>query len=147
MRTVLLLTSLATLGVMVGCGGKTNKVQAVGPEAREAISQATLARYPGNATTSREVQVAAINYPGKDYLELHNLGTTSIPPSRVWVNGTFVTSINGIPPKSFTTVQHGNLLEAGPATNDLKKLNQPVARVEIETDRGLFTVQGPTIKQ
>jgi hypothetical protein len=25
-------------------------------------------------------------------------------------------------------------------------LNQPVAKVELETDRGLFTVQGPTVK-
>ena len=146
MRRYLLLTSVAALGIVAGCGPKANKVTAVGPEAREAISQATMARYPGRATTSPEVQVAAINYDKKHYIELHNLGTTSIPPSTVWVNGTFVTNISGIPPKSYTTVQHGALLEAGPATNDLRKLEQPVAKVEIETDNGLFTVQGPTIK-
>lgn len=146
MRRYLVLTSVAALGIATGCGPKTNEVTGVGADARAAISQATMARYPGRATTSPEVQVAAINYDKKHYLELHNLGTTSIPPSTVWVNGTFVTSINGIPPKSYTTVHHGSLLEAGPATNDLRKLKQPVAKVEIQTDNGLFTVQGPTIK-
>src|SRR5687768_17852340 len=146
MRRYLLLTSVAALGIVAGCGAKTNEVTGVGREARAAISQASMARYPGRAMTSPEVQVAAINYEKKHYLELHNLGTTSIPPSTLWVNGTFVTNVNGIPPKSYTTVHHGALLEAGPATNDLRKLEQPVARVEIQTDRGLFTVQGPTIK-
>ena len=146
MRTHVLLPSLAVLGMLVGCQGKTNKVSGVGVEAREAISQATLARYPGNPTTSRDVQVVAINYPDKHYLELHNFGTSSVPASTVWVNGSFVSTISGIPPKSYTTVRHGSLLEAGPATNDLKKLEQPVAKVELQTDRGLFTVQGPTIK-
>src|SRR5688572_20045267 len=121
MRTLVLLPSLAVLGMLVGCQGKTNKVSGVGTEAREAISQATLARYPGNPTTSRDVQAAAINYPDKHYLEIHNFGTSSIPASTVWVNGSFVSTISGIPPKSYTTVQHGSLLEAGPATNDLKK--------------------------
>lgn len=147
MRPYLLLSSLAALGILAGCGPKTNKVSGVGADAREAISQATMARYPGRATTSPDVQVAAINYDKKHFIELHNLGTSSIPPSTVWVNGTFVTNIAGIPPKSFTTIQHGALLEAGPATNDLRKLEQPVAKVELQTDRGLFTVQGPTIKQ
>jgi hypothetical protein len=146
MRRYLLLTSVAALGILAGCGPKANEVTGVGPEAREAISQATMARYPGRAMTSPEVQVAAINYDKKHYIELHNLGTSSIPPSTVWVNGTFVTNIAGIPPKSYATVQHGALLEAGPATNDLRKLEQPVAKVEIQTDKGLFTVQGPTIK-
>ena len=146
MRTHVLLASAVALGMLVGCG-KTNKVTGVGTDAREAISQATLARYPGNPTTSRDVQVAAINYPDKHYLELHNLGTSSIPASTVWVNGSFVSTIASIPPKGYTTVQHGSLLEAGPATNDLKKLEQPVAKVELETDRGLFSVQGPTIKK
>ena len=146
MRHLMVLVAAASLG-LAGCQGKTNKVTAVGPEARQAISEAAVARYPGNPTTSRDMQLAAINYPGKNYLEVHNLGTQSVPNSIVWVNGTFLSRIEGIPPKSFATVKHGALLEAGPATSDLKALNQPVAKVEVQTDRGLFTVQGPTVKE
>ena len=146
MRRYLLVASLAALGIASGCG-RTDKVAGVGPGAREAISQAAVAQYPGRATTSPDVQLTAIDYPGKDMLELHNTGTVSIPRSTVWVNGTFLTTIEGIPPKGFATVQHANLLEAGPATNDLKTTKQPVNKVEVETDRGLFTVQGPTIKR
>ena len=147
MRTHLILTSVLAMGVLAGCGGKTDKVSAVGPGARGAISQATLARYPGNATTSPDIEVTAINYPRKGYIELHNSGSTSVPPSTVWVNGTFLTQIEGIPPKGFVTVQHATLLEAGPGVSDLKTLKQPVASVELETDGGLFTVRGPTVKQ
>jgi hypothetical protein len=144
MKSYALCAVFAAVGIVGGCGGKTESVSGVGQEARQAISQAAVARYPGRAMTSPDVQLTAINYPTKDYLEIHNTGTSSIPR---WVNGTFLTTIDGIAPKGFVTVQHGSLLEAGPATNDLKKLNQPVSKVEVETDRGLFTVQGPTIKR
>jgi hypothetical protein len=92
------------------------------------------------------VQAAAINYTDKKYVEIHNLGTQSIPAGTVWVNGTYMTHFDGIAPKSFTTVQYGALLEAGAPANDLKHLNQPIAKVEVQTDKGLFSVQGPTIK-
>lgn len=147
MNRYLLGVSLAVLGILAGCGPKTNKVAGVGEEAREAISLAATARYPGRAMTSPDVQLTAIDYPTKDYLEIYNPGRTSIPRSTVWVNGTFLTTIDGIPPKGFVTVLHASLLEAGPATNDLKKLKQPVSKVEVQTDKGLFTVQGPTIKR
>jgi hypothetical protein len=147
MRSSFFIVSAGTILALVAGCEQSDKVSAVGPEARQAISAAATAHYPGHARTSDEVQVAAINYQEKDYLELHNLGTQSVPASNVWVNGTFMSRIEGIAPKSYVTVKHGALLEAGPATNDLKHLNQPVAKVEIETDRGLYTVQGPTIKR
>lgn len=145
---LVLLFAAGTLALtLIGCQAKTDKVGAVGKEARQAISEAAVSRYPGNPTTSRDVQVAAVNYPGKNELEIHNLGNQSIPSSIVWVNGTFMTRIEGIAPKGIATVRHSQLLEAGPATNDLKALNQPVAKVELQTDRGLYSVQGPSISR
>src|SRR5688500_8330893 len=146
MRIQSLFTAGALLALAAGCQ-QTDKVSAVGPAARPAVSAAATAHYPGNARTSDQLQVAAINYPDKDYLELHNLGTQSVPASNVWVTGTFMSRVDSIAPKSYVTVKHGALLEAGPATNDLKQLNQPVAKVEIETDRGLYSVQGPPIER
>jgi hypothetical protein len=147
MRIHSFLATAASLLLLTGCESKTEKVSSVGPEARQAISEAAVARYPGNPMTSRDMQLTAIDYPQKHYLEIHNPGNVSVPPSTVWVNGAFMTTIDGITPKGFVTVNHGALLEAGPATNDLKTLNQPVAKVEIQTSKGLFSVQGPTIKR
>ena len=147
MRNRPLLATVAALAIAAGCESKTDKVSGVGPEARQAISAAAVARYPGNPMVSRDMQLTAVNYPDKNFLEIHNPGNVSVPESTVWVNGTFLTTIPGIPPKGFVTVQHGALLEAGPATSDLRALNQPVAKVEIQTSRGLFSVQGPTIKR
>jgi hypothetical protein len=136
----------SALALGVGCEGKGDKVSGVAPEARQAISAAATAHYPGNPSTSRDVQAAAINYVDKKYVEIHNLGTQSIPAGTVWVNGTYMTRIEAIAPKSFATVKYGALLEAGAPANDLKHLNQPIAKVEVQTDKGLFSVQGPTIK-
>ena len=147
MRHHVFTAAAAVILGLTGCESQTDKVSGVGPEARQAISQAAVARYPGNPTISRNMQVAAVNYPQKNLLEIHNLGNQSIPSSVVWVNGTFMTRIDGIAPKGVHTIKHGELLEAGPATNDLKTLNQPVAKVEIQTDRGLYSVQGPSIKR
>jgi hypothetical protein len=147
MRNYSLVAAAAVVALVAGCESRTDKVSGVGPEARQAISEAAVARYPGNPMTSRDMQLMAVNYPEKKYLEIHNPGSTSVPTSTIWVNGTFMTKIDGIAPKGVVEVQHGALLEAGPATNDLKALNQPVAKVEIQTARGLFSVQGPTIKR
>ena len=49
------------LALIVGCESKGDKVSGVAPEARQAISAAATAHYPGNPTTSRDVQAAAIN--------------------------------------------------------------------------------------
>ena len=64
------LTAVAAsaMAMMVGCEGKGDKVSGVAPEARQAISAAATARYPGNPTTSRDVQAAAINYPEKKFV-------------------------------------------------------------------------------
>ena len=148
MTRSIFLTAMAAsaLALVVGCEGKADKVSSVQPEARQAISAAATARYPGNPTTSRDVQAAAINYPEKKVVEIYNLGNTSIPPGNVWVNGSYMTHVDGIAPKSYTAVKYGQLLEAGTPANDLKSLNQPVAKVEIQTDKGLFSVQGPSVK-
>jgi hypothetical protein len=141
----LLSAALVTgMGVLAGC--ETNKVTEVGPEARQAITAAATAKYPGEAIKSEDVQLAAINYPEKHMIEVHNLGTQSITSPTVWVNGTFMSRVDSIPPKSFVAVKYGELLEAGPAANDLRRLKEPVAKVEIQTDKGLFSVQGPTVK-
>jgi hypothetical protein len=140
------LTIVAILAFLTGCATRMDNVSGVSKEARQAISEAAVARYPGNPSISRDVQAMAINYPDKAFIEIHNFGNQSIPASTVWVNGIFMTRIEGIAPKSFATVEHGRLLEAGPATTDLQMLSQPVARVELQTPRGLFAVYGPTIK-
>src|SRR4051794_14736573 len=104
MRNQLFLT--AAVGAFLGVAGcETDKVSEVGPEARQAISAAATSHYPGNPRTSEDLQLAAVANPDKGYLEILNLGTQSIPGSTIWVNGTFMSRIDGIPPKSAVKVK------------------------------------------
>ena len=148
MKSSSFLTVMAVswLALLVGCEGQTDKVSAVTPQARQAIGAAAVAHYPGNAMTSPDVQAAAINYPEKKLIEVYNFGNQSIPAGAVWVNGTYTAQFDGIAPHSYTTVRYGSLLAAGNTTYDLKNLNQPVAKVELQSDKGLFSVQGPAVK-
>ena len=131
--------------LLAGCG--TSDVGKVGQEPREAITYAATAKYPGDAQKSDRVQVTAINDDGAHETVLYNLSNRSVPDSTVWVNGAFVTKIDMIPPKGSVTVKHSELLESGPGTGDVKRLDQPVTRVELQTPDGLFTVSGPAQKK
>ena len=131
-------------GLLAGCA--TQDVGRVGQEPREAIGYAATAEYPGNARKSDRVQVTAVNDDGAHEMILYNLSNQSVPASSVWVNGAFVTKIDTIPPKGSVTVKHSELLEAGPGTGDVKRLDQPVTRVELQTPDGLFAAGGPAQK-
>ena len=134
--------------LMGGLGGcSTDRVSQVGQEPRAAISDAALASYPqAPAASSDRVQAAAVDHPDLKEVEIFNLADQSIPAARVWVNGNFLAQINSIPPRGSVIVKYSNLLEAGRAVNDLKQLQQPVRKVELQTREGLFKVQGPAMK-
>ena len=145
LRCAIAAAVLATvLSGLTGCAA--DKVSQVGERPRELISFAATAEYPGNARESDSVQVVAFDDPRRKEFELHNLGTVSVPASAVWVNGGFVTKVESIPPKEHVTVRYSSLVEAGQGTNDFKRMGQPLRRVELATDGGLFTVLGPATR-
>ncbi|MEO6434307.1 MAG: hypothetical protein ABIP55_00900 [Tepidisphaeraceae bacterium] len=131
-------------GGFVGCS--TNEVARVGSEPRAEISYAATARYPGDARMSDAVKLTAVTDPDAKKLVIYNVTDNSIGPATVWVNGAFVHRIDGIAPRGAVEINYGELLQTGPGTADLKSLDQPARKVEIQTRDGLFTVQGPSQK-
>ena len=137
--------TLSLAALVAGCAA--NEVGQVGRNPREVITYAATASYPGGARESEDVRAVALNYPGREEIEIHNLTDRSIPAEAVWVNGRYVREVVGdIAPRGQVTVRYGNLVEAGPGTRDLDTLNRPVERVELQTPGGLFSVFGPVNK-
>ena len=142
--TIIAVAALAAGGCQVG------NVDQVGQQPRDAITYAARAKYPGNPTAMPEmprVQAAAVDYRGLNEIEILNLSDNAIPASTVWVNGSYLTRIDTIPPKGTTVVKYGQLLEAGAGTQDLKMAKQSPSKVELQTADGLTPIQGPAVKR
>ena len=137
-------TAVGALVCVAGC--ETSTLSRVGEEPREAITFAATAEYPGEAqlVNSSDFQIAAIDNPDANELELLNLTDNSIPASTLWVNGAFLKRIPSIAPRGTLKVKYGELLEAGPSTNDFKSVGQTARKVELQTPQGLMAVQGPS---
>lgn len=129
------------LTLIVGC--HTQDIGQVGERPREAISYASLAKYPGPAQGSGRYSAVAITDPLHKELTLYNLGSESIPATAVWVNGDFVKQIAPISPKSHLDVKYVELLQAGPGAKPLTELERIVQKVELQTSDGTYSVQGP----
>jgi len=136
------MTLMLAGGLLAGCS--TGEVARVEDEAREQISYAATAKYPGQARTSDAIKLTAVDDPDGRTLTIYNVTDNAIGPSTIWVNGAFVYRISGIAPRAAVQISHAELLQAGPGTGDLKALDQSARKVEIETADGLFTVQGPS---
>lgn len=144
---VVLFAVMACAAAAAGLPGcAVEELAQVGEEPRAAISYAATATYPGHAVKSPRMELVAFDHPDRNVLEVHNLMSRSVPASSVWVNENFVARVGPIPPRGFVAVKYSDLLESGPGVSDLDRLDAKVAKVELHTDEGLFTVMGPATK-
>jgi hypothetical protein len=137
---------IAALCVAVVAGCSTNEITRVGEAPRAEIAYAATASYPGEPRTSDSIQLTAVDDPEEKELVIYNVTDNAIGPSTVWVNGAFLKRIEGIAPRGSVRIKHGELLQAGTGTADLRSLEQTARKVEIQTRDGLFSVQGPSRK-
>lgn len=133
------------VGVMAGC--TTNELDAVGTQPREAITYAAQASYPKGMHATDSVKLVAFNDTDKKTLQIHNLDMHTFPTSTVWVNKAFLAKLPPIVPKGSVEVKYSDLLEAGQGVSDLSKVKGPVTTVELQSEEGLFTVQGPAVRK
>ena len=144
---VKLLGLMAATVMAMAAGCETQNPSNVAPQARHDITFAATARYPGNAISAPDrVQATAVVNDKMDRLEIYNPSDRAIPPSTVWVNGLFVHQLGPIPPKGMATIDKDALLQAGPSAMSLTDSKQAIAKVELQTGDGLYTVQGPAMK-
>jgi hypothetical protein len=141
--TIRSLLPAAFVFTFIAAGCHTQDIGQVGERPREAITFAARAKYPGNAQDSQRVRAVAIADPDVKTLDIYNLSNQSIPATAVWVNGDFVKQISPISPKSHVTIKYVELLEAGPSAKSLTELERTIQKVELQTNDGMYSVQGP----
>lgn len=148
MRVTSLIAALFMVSGLMSAGCETQEIGRVGTSPREQIAYAATATYPSEtAEPSDRLNVAAIDDASGRKLTIMNLSDNTIPPSTAWVNGGFVYQLPTIPPRGMHEINYGELLMAGPNPGDLRQTGQSVRKVELQTQDGLFAVQGPSKKR
>ena len=112
----------------------------------EAMSDTQLAAHAGNAKfpTARatdERRIAAIVSRDRRSIKIYNFESNPIRAVNVWVNGSYVQPINGIAGQSKAVIRTDKLYNG--LGNTFASRNEEVARVQLETQDGLYNVMGP----
>lgn len=102
---------------------------------------AATAKYPDTQPSSA-LKVAAIINHEKGTIKVYNFTGQAVHNAKVWVNKAYVAKIDGIAPQNKATVDLDKLY--GPFGNNFaSQKDTPISSVQLQTDEGLFDVEGP----
>ena len=143
------------MAVLFGCAGgnrNRNSTATADPSAgtmtppAEAMSDTQLAAHAGNAkfptsdpTDARRID--AVVSRDRKTIKLYNFESSPIRAVNVWVNGSYVQPINGIAAQSKAVIRTDKLFNG--LGNTFASRSEEVARVQLETQDGLYNVMGP----
>jgi hypothetical protein len=143
LRRTLLLLALTSVA---GCSA-TGEFNPVGQGADKEMTPTQLAAFAATAKypetqPSNGLRVAAIVNRDKGTIKVYNFSGQPIHNARVWVNKAYVAKIDGIAPQNKASVDVDKLY--GPFGNNFaSQKDTPISSVQLQTDEGLFDVQGP----
>jgi hypothetical protein len=104
----------------------------------ERAAFASTARFPADMRATDDLRATAMI--GRDGIKIANATDREIKDAKVWVDGTYVTQVNSIPPHSVATINRTDLSDRNgnlpAATNDFKQ-------VQLQTRDNLYNLQGP----
>jgi hypothetical protein len=140
------------MAVLFGCGsGGRGRAPATSEDdmtpPAQAMSDTQLAAHAGNAkfpTTQPQDgrRIAAIVSKDRRTIKLYNFETTPLRGRiNLWVNGSYVQPITGIPAQSKAVIRTDKLFNG--LGNTFASRAEEVARVQLETPDGLYNVMGP----
>jgi hypothetical protein len=141
------------MAVLFGCGGGgRGRARAVAGDPdvsppAQAMSDTQLAAHAGNAkfpTVAAQDgrRIAAIVNKDRKLIKLYNFESAPVRGRiNVWVNGSYVQPIQGIPAQSKAVIRTDKLYNG--LGNTFASRSEEVARVQLETPDGLFNVMGP----
>jgi hypothetical protein len=148
--------AVIVMAVLFGCaGGNRNRSPAVTesetssggvtPPA-EAMTDTQLAAHAGNAKfpaarPTDDRRLAAVVSRDRKIIKIYNFESNPIRAVNVWVNGSYVQPINGIAAQSKAIIRTDTLYNG--LGNTFAGRNEEVARVQLETQDGLYNVMGP----
>jgi len=144
------------MAVLFGCAAGNRSRSAAVPESQssaagvtppaEAMSDTQLAAHAGNAKfpSSRPTddrRLAAVVSKDRKTIKIYNFESNPIRAVNVWVNGSYVQPINGVAAQSKAVIRTDKLYNG--LGNTFASRNEEVARVQIETQDGVYNVMGP----
>jgi hypothetical protein len=146
LRRTLVLLTMAALASAAGCSA-TGEFNPVGQGADKEMTPTQLAafaatsKYP-DTQPSNDLKIAAIVNRDKGTIKVYNFTGQPVHNAKVWVNRAYVAKIDGIAPQNKATVELDKLY--GPFGNNFaSQKDTPISSVQLQTDEGLFDVEGP----
>jgi hypothetical protein len=143
--------TLLTLAVLAMAGCASNSASTPSADAdKAAVARPTpeeLAAYAGHATfpttqpAQSDLQLASIVGADKSSIKIYNFTNKDLRNIDIWVNGSYVQHVGGIAPQSSVVIQTSELYNG--LGKNLAGQGEPISRVQISTDHGLFNVWGP----
>ena len=142
------------MAVLFGCAGG-NRNRAASSSARtpgptdppaDAMSDTQLAAHAGNAKfpnvrATDDRRIAAIVSRDRKIIKIYNFEGNPVRAVNVWVNGSYVQPIQGVPGQSKAVIRTDKLYNG--LGNTFASRSEEVARVQLETPDGLYNVMGP----
>lgn len=111
------------------------------PTSEELAAYAGHSKFPAEATPKNDLEVASIISSDKNTIKIYNFSGDSLRNVDVWVNGAFVQHVSGISPQSSVLIHVDELYNG--LGKSFSSQSEPVSRVQIATDHGLYTTWGP----
>jgi hypothetical protein len=144
------------MAVLFGCAGGGSRARSApskpsgstGPSdpPAEAMSDTQLAAHAGNAKFPNaqardDKRIAAVVSRDRRTIKIYNFESTPVRAVNVWVNGSYVQPITGIPGQSKAVIRTDKLFNG--LGNTFASRSEEVARVQLESTEGLYNVMGP----
>ncbi|HWE04791.1 MAG TPA: hypothetical protein VG326_20465 [Tepidisphaeraceae bacterium] len=129
---------------VAGCNGANSdssaKMTAEAPTDTELAAYAASHPYPATQP-AQEVKVAAIASPDRSTIKLYNFSNQPFSEIDVWVNGSWLQHVRGLPANGSIIIKSSDLYNA--FGKNFASQKEPVSRVQLKTNGGFYDVMGP----
>jgi len=140
---IVLLCGAALAGCNAGNGGNgdgSTRLTAEAPTDTELAAYSASHPYP-TTQPSQEIKVAAIASPDRNQIKLYNFSNHPFSEVDVWVNGSWLQHIRGLPANGSVIIKATDLYNA--FGKNFAGQKEPVSRVQLKTSTGFYDVMGP----
>lgn len=144
MRLAKYALALAGAAALAGCQANEmadgNKQTAQAPTDTELAAYAAAHPFP-SSQQAQDSKIAAIAAPDRASIRLYNFSDKPYSEVDVWVNGSWVQHVRGIPANGSVVINSVNLYNA--FGKNFASQKEPIARVQIRTENGMLNAMGP----
>jgi hypothetical protein len=139
---ITLLCGAALVGCNAGNGNADSsaRMTAEAPTDTELAAYSASHPYPSTQPT-QEIKVAAIASPDRSTIKLYNFSNQPLSEIDVWVNGSWLQHVRGLPANGSVVLKTTDLYNA--FGKNFSSQKEPVSRVQLKSSTGFYDVMGP----